>query len=109
MRPTRRRTRRSSWISCSGPWGPPSSHQAQPPEKRTAMQIDLHELPEGLSTLDLDLTPDAFGLTAADAELEGPLRVHLTLDRRGDEIWVRGKAQGGAREECSRCLVPYVQ
>lgn len=73
------------------------------------MQIDLRELPEGLSTLDLDLPAAGFGLAATEADLEGPLHVHLTLDRRGEEIWIRGKAQGGVKEECSRCLVPYLQ
>ena len=73
------------------------------------MHIDLRELPEGLSTLDLELPAEGLGLTPAEADLDGPLKVHLILDRRGDEIWIRGKARGGAKEECSRCLVPYVQ
>jgi uncharacterized protein len=73
------------------------------------VQIDLRELPDGLSTLDIDMPAESFALTQADAELEGPLRVHLTLDRRGEEIWIRGKAQGAARLECSRCLSPFAQ
>jgi len=73
------------------------------------VNIDLRELPDGLSTLDLDLPAEGVGLTPADAALDGPLRVHLKLDRRGEEIWIRGKAQGGARLECSRCLADYVQ
>jgi uncharacterized protein len=73
------------------------------------MQIDLRELPDGSSSLDLDLPAESFGLAKADAELDGPLHVHLDLDRREDEIWIRGKATGTARQECSRCLVPYPQ
>lgn len=73
------------------------------------MEIDLHELPEGVSTLDIDLAAEAFGLEPADADLAGPLHVHLNLDRRGDEIWIRGKARGEARMECGRCLAGYLQ
>ena len=73
------------------------------------MNIDLRELPDGLSTLELDLPGESFGLAKADVDLVGPLRVHLTLDRREDEIWVRGKAEGQARQECSRCLAEYPQ
>jgi uncharacterized protein len=73
------------------------------------VQIDLRELPDGLSSLNLDLPAESFGLTKADAVLEGPLRVRLTLDRRGEEIWIRGKAQGEAALECSRCLEPFAQ
>lgn len=73
------------------------------------MQIDLRDLPEGASTLDLDLTAESFGLAKSEAVLEGPLHVHLYLDRRGDEIWIRGKAQGAAKQECGRCLAEFAQ
>jgi uncharacterized protein len=73
------------------------------------VQIDLRDLPEGASTLDLDLTAESFGLAKSEAVLEGPLHVHLYLDRRGDEIWIRGKATGSAKQECSRCLAEYAQ
>jgi uncharacterized protein len=73
------------------------------------MQIILRDLPEGVSTLDLDLAPDSIGLRKDEADLVGTLQVHLHLDRRGDEIWIRGKAAGEARQECSRCLAEYAQ
>jgi uncharacterized protein len=73
------------------------------------MNIDLRELADGLSTLDLEMPAESVGLTPADADLTGPLQVALTIDRRGDEIWIRGKAVGEARMECSRCLAPYAQ
>jgi uncharacterized protein len=74
-----------------------------------AVEIDLRELPEGASELGLELTGASLALAASDAELEGPLHVHLRLDRRADEIWIRGKASGRARQECSRCLAEYGQ
>jgi uncharacterized protein len=73
------------------------------------MQIDLRDLPDGLSELELDLPAESFGLAKSEAVLEGPLHVRLILDRRGDEIWIRGKADGSTRLECSRCLADYGQ
>jgi uncharacterized protein len=73
------------------------------------VNIDLREVPDGASTLDLELPGEAFGISSSDADLTGPLQIYLKLDRRGDEIWIRGKAVGDARLECSRCLVPYAQ
>ena len=73
------------------------------------MQIDLRNLPEGVSELDLELSADSFSLAKEDAELDGPLQVHLHLDRRADEIWIRGRAGGTARQECGRCLANYAQ
>lgn len=74
-----------------------------------SVPIDLRELPDGLSTLELELPGETFGLAKADVDLDGPLRVQLILDRRGEEIWIRGKAQGMARQECCRCLAEYAQ
>lgn len=79
------------------------------PRQEPKVQIDLRDLPDGLSNLELDLPGESFGLTAEDVDLTGPLRVQLILDRRGEEIWIRGKAQGEARLECSRCLAEYPQ
>lgn len=71
------------------------------------MQIDLTQLPEGPTRLDMDLEPASVGVTAEDATVEGNLGLRLQLDRRGNEIWIRGKVHLVAREECSRCLAEY--
>jgi len=73
------------------------------------VEIDLRDLPDGASELDLELDAASFSLAKEDVELEGPLHVHLHLDRRADEIWIRGNAEGKARQECSRCLADYGQ
>src|SRR5262245_28422582 len=71
------------------------------------MELKLHEIDEGQSRLDLEVTPESLGIDPRDATLEGPLRIGLTLDRRGDEIWIRGKAHTVALQQCSRCLVDF--
>ena len=71
------------------------------------MQIDLRELAEGQTRLEMDVTGESVGITPADVPLDSPLHLVLDLDRRGDEIWIRGKAQATARQECSRCLVEF--
>lgn len=71
------------------------------------MQIDLKHLPQGGSKLDYELPPESVGITPQDATIEGPLKLHLSLDRRGDEIWIRAKLQLVAVQECSRCLTDF--
>jgi len=71
------------------------------------MELKLHELREGQSHLDVELPADSLGITPEDVTVEGPLRVHLSLDRRGDEIWIRGKVHTIALQQCSRCLVDF--
>jgi uncharacterized protein len=71
------------------------------------MEIDLRELAEGQTRLELELTGESVGITPADGILEGPLRLTLDLDRRGNEIWIKGRAQATARQECSRCVTDF--
>jgi uncharacterized protein len=68
------------------------------------MQIDLRQLAEGQTRLEMELPGESVGITPADADLEAPLRLKLDLDRRGEEIWIRGHVQTKAHQECSRCL-----
>jgi uncharacterized protein len=71
------------------------------------MQIDLRELAEGQTRLELDVTGESVGILPSEAVLGGPIHLVLNLDRRGDEIWIRGKAQATAHQECSRCLTEF--
>lgn len=75
---------------------------------RSSTQIDLRTLPEGLSRLELEATGEGVGLEPADLVLQGPVRVRLDLDRRGEEIWIRGHLQGHSPQQCSRCLADFV-
>ena len=71
------------------------------------MQIDLRELAEGQTRLEMDVTGESVGLLPSEAVLDAPIHLVLSLDRRGDEIWIRGKAQTTAHQECSRCLTEF--
>ncbi|HXF59395.1 MAG TPA: DUF177 domain-containing protein [Candidatus Saccharimonadales bacterium] len=73
------------------------------------MELKLHEIDEGLSRLTLEVRPESVGIDPRDVTLEGPLTIGLTLDRRGDEIWIRGTIHGVALQQCSRCLVDFSQ
>jgi len=73
------------------------------------MELKLHEIDEGQSELTLELPAASVGIESRDVELEGPLRLWLSLDRRGDEIWVRGSIHTIALQQCSRCLVDFSQ
>jgi uncharacterized protein len=73
------------------------------------MQIDLRTLAEGETRMELDAAGPSVGLAADEVALDGPLHVGLILDRRGEEIWVRGRVQAVASQQCSRCLVDYLQ
>ena len=71
------------------------------------MQIDLHELAEGQTQLAFELPAPSIGVSAQELQVEGPIRLRVSLDRRGDEIWIRGKIQLIAKQECSRCLTEF--
>jgi uncharacterized protein len=73
------------------------------------MELKLHEIDEGQSRLLLEVRGGSVGIEPRDVELEGPLRIGLSLDRRGDEIWVRGTIHTIALQQCSRCLVDFSQ
>jgi len=71
------------------------------------MEIDLHQLAEGQTKLRFDLEAPSIGLKPEDVAVSGPMALQLVLDRRGDEIWVRGKLHLTSLQQCSRCLADY--
>ncbi len=73
------------------------------------MEFKLHEIDEGQTRLELAVQAGAVGIQAQDVELEGPVTIGLSLDRRGDEIWIRGAIHTIALQQCSRCLVDFSQ
>ena len=73
------------------------------------MELKLHEIEEGQSRLTLEVPAEAVGIEPRDVTREGPLRIGLTLDRRGDEIWIRGTIHAIALQQCSRCLIDFSQ
>src|SRR5436309_13187368 len=73
------------------------------------MERKRPEVEEGQSRLDMERAGDSVGISRQDVALEGPLKIGLSLDRRGDEIWIRGTVHAIALQQCSRCLVEFSQ
>jgi len=73
------------------------------------MQIDLRDVDQGQTHLEMEMTGASVGITSPEIALEGPLSLALDLDRRGDEIWIRGKIHVVVLQQCSRCLVDFSQ
>jgi len=73
------------------------------------MELKLHEIDEGQTRLEMEVPGEAVGIHSRDVTVEGPLRIGLSLDRRGDEIWIRGTVHTIALQQCSRCLVDFSQ
>ncbi|HEY2925118.1 MAG TPA: DUF177 domain-containing protein [Candidatus Eisenbacteria bacterium] len=73
------------------------------------MELKLHEIEQGQTRFAIEVPRESVGITAQDVAIEGPLRIGLSLDRRGDEIWIRGTIYAIALQQCSRCLVDFSQ
>lgn len=73
------------------------------------MQIDLREIDQGQTRLEMEITGASIGITPPEIALEGPVALALDLDRRGDEIWIRGRIHVIVLQQCSRCLVDFSQ
>jgi uncharacterized protein len=73
------------------------------------MELKLHEIDEGQSRLSVQVPPESVGIQPQDVAIESPVRIGLSLDRRGDEIWIRGTIYTIALQQCSRCLVDFSQ
>jgi uncharacterized protein len=71
------------------------------------MELKLHEIEEGQTRLQIEVPAESVGITPQDVTVEGPLRIGLSLDRRGNEIWIRGAVHAIALQQCSRCLVEF--
>ena len=72
------------------------------------IKLDIGKLPEGASHVDLTADASALGVTLEDGRLESPVEVSLDVNRKGDDILLRGWASVKAVLECGRCLEEYV-
>lgn len=64
--------------------------------------LDLATLPPGRSAVELEARPEEIGLETAG--WEGPIRGHLTVEKSGEQVTVRGDLEATAIQECVRCL-----
>lgn len=71
------------------------------------IKLDIGKLPEGSSHVDLTADASALGVTLEGGRLESPVEVSLDVNRKGDDILLRGSASVKAVLECGRCLEEY--
>ena len=71
------------------------------------IKLDIGSLPDGVSHVDLTAEASELGVSLESARLESPVEVKLDIDRRGDEIFLKGRASVKAVLECARCLEEY--
>lgn len=69
------------------------------------MKLLLSECPEGHKQMALEATAEALDLGAL-IETRGPVSVTLDVERRGDQLAVRGTARVILKASCARCAQP---
>ncbi|MCW5785918.1 MAG: DUF177 domain-containing protein [Nitrospira sp.] len=62
--------------------------------------------PEGLS-ISCTVTGAQLGLSESEDKFEGPLQIHVELEKQDGPIAVTGTLEGTAIRQCVRCLVDY--
>ncbi|HEB74771.1 MAG TPA: DUF177 domain-containing protein [Nitrospirae bacterium] len=67
------------------------------------MKIIVSEIEE--EGLDLDFSETI--VRNSLLESEGPVTAHLRVERRGDEVMIRGEIEGTIALQCSRCLIGF--
>ena len=71
------------------------------------MRITLRELPEGHSRIDRTAPADELDLNPWFTP-EGPVKVQLEVDKRDQQLTLRGRVWIQAKQTCARCLVEVV-
>jgi uncharacterized protein len=71
------------------------------------LRLDLGSLPDGPSHVELSADASEIGAVLDCGRLESPVRLVLDVDRKGSDIFLRGKASVTAVLECARCLEEY--
>lgn len=71
------------------------------------MKIDVKDLREDLSSLQLQQTPQELRLVFERGNFVDPVEVELTSRKIGDDFVFTGKARTEVELECSRCLENY--
>lgn len=75
--------------------------------KPSDLQLNVHEIPEAGITLDGTLPAEWAAESLLDAyRAESPLTLTLEVERMGENVLVRGKAEVALAYECSRTLQP---
>ncbi|MFC1799872.1 DUF177 domain-containing protein [Candidatus Eisenbacteria bacterium] len=71
------------------------------------IKLDIGRVPDGHSHLDIEAEGSDLEACLEDGRLESPVNLRLDLDRRGDDIFIKGMVEARAVLGCSRCLIEY--
>jgi uncharacterized protein len=71
------------------------------------IKLDIGSIPEDESHVDLTADASELEVTLEGARLEASVKVGLDIDRKGNDILLRGTASVRAVLECARCLDEY--
>ena len=71
------------------------------------LRLEIGALPEGLSHVDLSGDVSEWRDSLEGGRLESPVMVALDVDRKGHDIFIKGRASVKAMLECGRCLEEY--
>jgi uncharacterized protein len=66
--------------------------------------LDLRDLDEGVSTVELEGDPECLELERDDYTFHPPVRVSLEVDKQEQEVLVAGEVSLPAQVECARCV-----
>lgn len=70
------------------------------------MRIAVGDIPEGVSTLELECFAAEIGLETEDVYFTSPVAARLELFKQDDKIFLRAKLSVATESECARCLAP---
>lgn len=71
----------------------------------SALRVQLATLADGHSQLHFEVSPADLGLEPE--EWPAPILLDAEVDRRGDQITLRGRLATGILEDCARCLSSF--
>jgi uncharacterized protein len=70
------------------------------------LRIEVKNMREGVSTLELTCGPEEIGLESEGVRFIGLITARLKLTRTGDKIFVKAELSVAMELECARCLSP---
>jgi uncharacterized protein len=71
------------------------------------LRLEIGAVPEGVSSAELESNPSEWGEPVEVGRLEAPVRLKLDVTRKGQDLYLKGKASVRAVLQCGRCLEEY--
>jgi uncharacterized protein len=71
------------------------------------LRLNIPSVPEGLSHQEMISDPAEWGEVLESGHLEAPVRLVADITRKGQDLYLKGKATVRAVLECARCLEEF--